>query len=360
MSITSDYRYDLRVFGADDAILDQFKAALAKTPFNHFLEQDPVEPDLFTTEVWGSQGGMYEEDVQKYLHGLALQFPQLKLTLTAMDISDGETGYELTFQGNMFQRSFPEIVWSDPFPPVPFVLHDRGDMFRQAMKRHNEIHRLTEEVVYGTDYDLLYAQKLTLLEHLATGKPIPKPALEGLINLLDTMGDLGETLGRFQYDGIEPPYGLNPEYQKKICVFEPEPQPKVHALCEEYEDGDGIREFKILALSHDEDALRNLMQAKIREDEYGLIAKNGVDEDLRDNHFMTNFCNGFVEYYIVEEEVLNKEQIQSMIRASEPELPQPSERGPSLAALISDASQRSGKPSEQHGRSEPLKDTPEK
>lgn len=359
MSITSDYRYDLRVLGADDAILEQFQEALKKTPFNHFLEQDPVEPDLFTTEVWGSQGGMYEEDVQVYLHNLAVQFPQLTLNLTATDLFDGETGYELTFRGDMFQRSFPEIVWTDPMPPVLF--DERGDTFRKSVERQGKISQLTEEVVYGTDYDLLYAQKLTLLEHLATGKPIPKPALEGLINLLDTMGDLGETLGRFQYDDMEPPYGLQPEYQKKICVFEPEPQPKVHVLCEEYEGDDGIRCFTILGLSHDEDELRNLMHAKIAEDEYGFIAENGVDEsELRDNHFITNFNDGFVEYYIVEEEVLNKEQIQSRIRASEPEVSESSERGPSLNDLISDASRRSGKPSEQGSRNTPEKDSPEK
>lgn len=358
MSLTSDYRYDLRVTGADDETLKQFKAALEKSPFQHFLEQDEDEPNLFTTEVSGSYGGMYEEDVQEYLHNLALQFPQLTLNLTAMDLFDNVSGYELTLQGDMLQRSFPELIWTDPMPPVHF--EDRGDMLRQAIERLARIFDLTDKLVYKTDYDLLYAQKLTLLEHLATGKPIPKPALEGLINLLDTMGDLGETLGRFQYDDMEPPYGLQPEYEKKVCVFDPEPEPKLHVLCEEYEGDDGIRSFTILGISHDEDALRALMQSKIAEDEYGLIAKNGIDEDLRDNHFMTNFQDGFVEYYMIEEVLLNKEQIQSRIRASELAPTKPSERAPSLDSQIRSAKARTVSPSEHPDRSVPRKDSPEK
>lgn len=356
MSLTHDFRYDLHVEGANEETLSRFKEAFAATIFDDYMAQDAEDRNLFTTEAaFGHGSGDFEEEIENELHALALQFPQLELTFTAEDLDNPGYAYELTLHGDLIQRAQTRVSWDEPTPVVPFAQLLETRVTEDS--RRNEVEQLATQLLKNTDYDLLYAQKLTLLEHVATGKPIPKPALEGLINLLDTMGDLGETMGRFQYDGIEPPFPMQPDYQKKICVFEPEPQPELHVLCEEMEGGDGIREFRILALSHDEDELRALMQAKIKEDEYGLIAKNGVDEDLRDNHFMTNFENGFVEYYIVAQDVLNKEQIQSMIRACEPAPAAPSERAPTLDSLISDASARAGQPSQKTG---PKKDALEK
>lgn len=93
-------------------------------------------------------------------------------------------------------------------------------------------------------------------------------------------------------------------------------QPKMLLLCEEYESEDGIREFTILAVSEDEKMLQKLLAAKVEKDEYGFIAKNGID-DAGPNHFCTEFQDGFVEYYILEENVLSREQLQDLLQTKD-------------------------------------------
>lgn len=93
-------------------------------------------------------------------------------------------------------------------------------------------------------------------------------------------------------------------------------QPKMLLLCEEYESEDGIREFTVLAVSEDEKMLQKLLAAKVEKDEYGFIAKNGID-DAGPNHFCTEFQDGFVEYYILEENVLSREQLQDLLQTKD-------------------------------------------
>lgn len=93
-------------------------------------------------------------------------------------------------------------------------------------------------------------------------------------------------------------------------------QPKMLLLCEEYESEDGIREFTILAVSEEEKMLQKLLAAKVEKDEYGFIAKNGID-DADPNYFCTEFQDGFVKYYILEENVLSKEQIQEKLQTKD-------------------------------------------
>lgn len=93
-------------------------------------------------------------------------------------------------------------------------------------------------------------------------------------------------------------------------------QPKMLLLCEEYESEDGIREFTVLAVSQDEKMLQKLLAAKVEKDEYGFIAKNGID-DADPNYFCTEFQDGFVKYYILEENVLSREQLQEMLQTKD-------------------------------------------
>ena len=83
--------------------------------------------------------------------------------------------------------------------------------------------------------------------------------------------------------------------------------PQVFVLCEEYEGDDGIREFSIHGISEDKNFLREKMEALIKEDFYGFIKNKGVDDHSED-HFSTNFDCGFVEYYILEQEVLSRDE----------------------------------------------------
>ena len=91
-----------------------------------------------------------------------------------------------------------------------------------------------------------------------------------------------------------------------------EPFEKVSVLCEEHEWDDGIREFNVVAVSKDKDALKRLMKSEIAKDGYGVIGKNGVFEHDED-HFCTNFDEGFVEYYISDEWVLPEKEVEKMI-----------------------------------------------
>lgn len=94
-------------------------------------------------------------------------------------------------------------------------------------------------------------------------------------------------------------------------------QPKMLLLCEEYESEDGIRSFTVLAVSQDEKMLQKLLAAKVEKDEYGFIAKNGISEYDNPNHFLTEFQDGFVEYYILEENVLSREQLQDLLQTKD-------------------------------------------
>ena len=94
-------------------------------------------------------------------------------------------------------------------------------------------------------------------------------------------------------------------------------QPKMLMLCEEYENDDGIRSFTVLAVSQDEKMLQKLLAAKVEKDEYGFIAKNGISEYDNPNHFLTEFQDGFVEYYILEENVLSREQLQDLLQTKD-------------------------------------------
>lgn len=118
-------------------------------------------------------------------------------------------------------------------------------------------------------------------------------------------------------------HGMDPEL--RVLASKPEKirqclqaeQPKMLMLCEEYENDDGIRSFTVLAVSEDEEMLQKLLAAKVEKDEYGFIAKNGISEYDNPNHFLTEFQDGFVEYYILEENVLSREQLQEMLQTKD-------------------------------------------
>lgn len=97
-----------------------------------------------------------------------------------------------------------------------------------------------------------------------------------------------------------------------LAEKEPEPARAVFCLCEEFEGKEGIREFQILAVSADKAALRQMMEAKINADEYDMIKNNGIEVQDED-HFLTGFDCGFVEYSISERKVLSREEIGLML-----------------------------------------------
>lgn len=105
-------------------------------------------------------------------------------------------------------------------------------------------------------------------------------------------------------------------HQPDMTFSSEEQNDVTHILCEEWEGDDAIREFRVLAVSNDEDALKQLLAAKVEKDEYGFIAGKGI-ADQSDNYMRTNFECGFVEYYIREEPVLTREQVLEKLNTPE-------------------------------------------
>lgn len=77
----------------------------------------------------------------------------------------------------------------------------------------------------------------------------------------------------------------------------------LYQLIEDMEGTDGSRSFSVLATSWDKKKIQGLMQDRIKIDEYGLIAQNGILQNS-ENFFETNYVNGFVSYEVVDINVL--------------------------------------------------------
>ncbi len=310
MTMTHDYNYDLIVENSTPESLSAFKEALQEKRISQYISQTSHTPYHFASTY--NDGGLFEATIEEELHDLALRFPSLKLSFVAEDLDDPSHGYEIQFSGDSYRREDKTAIWQETCPATPY--NDRLRTQDIEYNRSIKIDELLKRVTQETDYDLLYAQKTALLNALETGIMPPKEAMEGLVNFLDSMGDLGEALGRFKYDDIDPEFPLRPDYAKRKVRIPPDAEPqKMYVLCEEYEDADAIREFKVLALSPDENELKKLLKAKIDKDEYGFIATKGIDYES-EIHFKTSYDYGFVEYYILGQDVLSPEMIQAKLQ----------------------------------------------
>lgn len=313
-----DYSYLLTVNGTADEQKIVFDFLKEKEIIGEHLEPDGGEQAPFSHYCYpqdiGSGPEWYEDDMEETLHEIALKVPNAILEMEGEDVDDPSYGFVKRFHGDLYQEVKRE-THTPPFvhgADVPFDQRDTAP--RIAAQRMEKVNALVDDLCKNTDFDLLYAQKQALLHSIETGAPVPKAALEGLVNLLDQLGDLGEAFGRFQYDGIEPPFPMLPDYEKKQITIEPDPAPKIHLLCEEFEDGDAIRSFSVLAASHDKDGLEKMLAAKVAQDEYGYIADKGISQEDND-HFCTNFDCGFVEYYILDQDVLTPEKTREMLQS---------------------------------------------
>lgn len=316
MTMVHDDNYVLKIEGGDTEVLAQFNEAFCGTRLSAYITQDVTHPERYSSLLNNLQGGgLNEETIEEELHGLALQFPNLYLHFIAEDLEDRSHGYELKFHGDLYQRADIVTELTDFCPPVPF--DQRAEARMSELQRTAKVYQLLQTITKQTDYDLLYAQKQALLKASETGCHAPKEALDGIVHFLDRIGDLGEALGRFQYDGIDPPFPMQPDYKKTDYTFEPE-QRKIYILCEEFEGDNGIREFAIHATSENEGCLEALLKAKVEKDEYGFFAMYGPSENL-DNYASTEFVDGegFVSYYIQEQGLLSPEQAKALL--NEPE-----------------------------------------
>ena len=160
MTIIDDYRYDLRLEGADEQTLSQFLQAFDRSDFRYLTAQDPDEPLLFSSEMLEDSGKMFEHNIEEELHTIALLFPQPKLHLVAENLDKQDYGYELICQGDLFQRADLISSLSDFSPPVPFA--ERQAAIHQEHIRAQKKDELLKETCTKTDFDLLHAQEKRL------------------------------------------------------------------------------------------------------------------------------------------------------------------------------------------------------
>lgn len=93
-------------------------------------------------------------------------------------------------------------------------------------------------------------------------------------------------------------------------------------LCEEYERGDALRQFEILATSADKDLLCKLLQAKVKMDEFGFIAQNGAEDEFEEgdtsfSSIPSEYDQSYVSYYIVGKPELAKDDLQALMDSPE-------------------------------------------
>lgn len=315
----SDYVYDLKVEQASAEELDAIEKAIKNMDeLSGCVARLTTGSNFFSSLAKGNASGavsyLYEDNLKNDLSALSKAFPNAVFTMSVSDYDDSSKWFELEYHADQLTRREAFVEVREVTEDIPSDKHP--ELIEQ--ERTQTVRRMVNNLCENTDFDLLDAQKNAILHAQRHGTPVPSQVLDGLVNLMDQLCDLGEALGRFQYPGIEPPFPLLPYYVKKDIVIEPEEEPKMYVFCEEHEGSDAIREFTIHAISRHEDELQKLLQAKVEQDPYGIIAKNG-ENDYGLNHFSSNFEErvGIVEYYIVEESVLNKEQIQALLNSRE-------------------------------------------
>lgn len=297
MQLAHDYRYTLHIDNTDEDSLNHFFDAFEATNLIDYMDQEPEDLKRFSSDIVQGNGGLDEVQIMKDLNTLSLQFPKLTLHFTAQDLMDRSYGFELKFENGMVQRAEQLLKRSAFTPPVPY--DDFIQVQHQTRDRVEKYHAQLESFLETMDFRQLHTYKQTLETALHANNTIPPETLKELIPLLNSISALAQNTDRFQDTEIH-------AQQEHVNV-------ELFSLCEEKEDGDGIREFAILAQSEDKEGLQKLLQAKIEKDEYGYIASNGIDDHSL-TYFRTNYASGFVSYYIIEEKILTRYDIEALLQ----------------------------------------------
>ena len=270
----------------DDEILEP--CGPKDAPYSHY-KCPPDENDRRWTYEWN------ETDQETLLHDIAVKVPGATIEIYGDCETDQSYGYHKRFHGDMYQESHTVTH----IPP----LKEGADVpFAERYFKKPVIEETSSKANAALDLlaDLQKRARSADRDRDSYIEDERFPAQREIDHIIDELVSLD--LEKFAADTKEAPKKAEGE--------------KVYLLCEEHEGEDAIREFMIHTISHDEDALKTLLRAKAERDDYGLIAKNGIDDNT-DTHFKTNFENGFVEYYILEQGVLNREQVLAKLQTPE-------------------------------------------
>ena len=180
MDLSADFRYDLRVEGADRFTLDDIWKTIEDMHLADYIGRVENDPSLFSsTAVYGS-GSLDFRTVEKELGILARKYPDLLFTLEAEDVEDYSHSYKLRFSGDTQERSKVQVSWSD-FVPVQQA--ELSPTKQEALSLFDHMNRIYEE--HGNAYCI--ARNLHfLVQHLDNDEPIPFDTLYQLAEKFHT------------------------------------------------------------------------------------------------------------------------------------------------------------------------------
>lgn len=153
-------------------------------------------------------------------------------------------------------------------------------MEKEAMNhiRRNDGH--INNPLDNIDYTMLYMQKMAILDALENGGKMPQSALEGLLHLLDDIGDYGEEHGFFTYPPLEEE--IVEEYPFKVgdqLLFDGKPW-FLDNVNEASADTDFITSFLLVPLEYqDAETYDQLVQSP----DYDIVSKWVEGADLLRN-----------------------------------------------------------------------------
>lgn len=209
--IRRDFAYFLNVSNVSPSEAEKLSELLKREEFfNGILRTYDTPgsgPIVFDTDtVGGSITAIDRDQVEEMLHKLAMVFPEAEFYLKAEDVDDKSSAYEIKMKGDLFQSAYQRSYMPELSPPVPFEC--RHDPFPTR--------DFVNEILTGTDFQLLHKQKYDLVNCVYHGVPVPSETTEGLINFLDIIEDWGEQEGRFVFPELQEP--VKPSLSTQIAA----------------------------------------------------------------------------------------------------------------------------------------------
>lgn len=172
---------------------DNFRGAL--TPDYH---DDDIKDKriFFECGNLGSISEVNRDEVEQTMHNLATAFPQARFHLQAENVDNNAEQYQICTYGDMFQSSTLRTFMPALSQPVLFDQRNSGS---PGFSNQDFL----TDFLTGTDFNLLYQQKIALLQAREGNSSVPTETIDGLVNFLDFIGDWAEKEGVFSYPDLE-------------------------------------------------------------------------------------------------------------------------------------------------------------
>lgn len=163
---------------------------------DYTAEDSQLKRIFFDCGNRGSIDEISRDEVDQIMNSIAKTFPKARFHLLADDIDNPDLQYQICTQGDMYQYSQRQAFMPKLSTPVPFEHRSVVQSLFSEKDYHNEF-------LYHTDFDLLYQQKMALLQAREQNAALSPETIDGLVNFLDFIGDWAEHEGVFVYPNLE-------------------------------------------------------------------------------------------------------------------------------------------------------------